>query len=237
VVTLEHGGKNPDIVFDDADRPEALAGVLRGMNFSWQGQSCGSTSRLYVQRSIYEEFIEDLGTEMRAMRIGDPLDESTDVGAIVSRQQYDSVRRYIAQGLEHPSARLVAGGLPEDGDGFFIAPTLFAIDDETGFSLAEEEIFGPVLVAMPFDDEADVIRRANALPLGLTASVWTTDLARAMRSVRDLEAGYVWVNWSSSHIPGTAFGGTKDSGVGREESVDELYSYTQSKNVYIRFGK
>jgi betaine-aldehyde dehydrogenase len=240
VVTLELGGKNPIVVFADAEREDALAGVLRGMNFSWQGQSCGSTSRVYVQRSIYDDFVSDLAAAMASMRLGDPLDESTDVGAIVSRQQFESVARYIELGTAHPQARLVTGGLPapgQHGGGFFIAPTLFAVDDDADFVLAREEIFGPVLVAVPFDDESEVIRRANALPFGLTASVWTTDLARAMRSVRDLETGHVWVNWSSAHVPGAAFGGVKDSGIGREEGIDELYSYTQSKNVYIRFGK
>jgi acyl-CoA reductase-like NAD-dependent aldehyde dehydrogenase len=208
------------------------------MNFTWQGQSCGSTSRLYVERPVYEEFLARLASKMAAMRVGDPLDESTDVGAIVSRQQYDSVLAYIKQGIEHDGARLLAGGLPEtSGGGLYIAPTLFAVDDDSCFALAQEEIFGPVLVAAPFDSEAEGVERANSLPLGLTASVWTADLARAMRCIRDIESGQVWVNWSSSHIPGASFGGIKDSGVGREESIEELYGYTQSKNVYIRFGK
>jgi acyl-CoA reductase-like NAD-dependent aldehyde dehydrogenase len=239
VVTLELGGKNPIVVFDDADLDAAIAGVLRGMNFSWQGQSCGSTSRLYVQRPIFDTFVERLAAEMAAMRVGDPTDEASDVGAVVSGAQFASVARYIELGRAHPRARLVVGGVVEDGPegGFYIAPTLFTIDDERDFALANEEIFGPVLVAAPFDDEHDVIERANALPLGLTASVWTTDLGRAMRAVRDLETGYAWVNASSTHIPGTAFGGVKDSGVGREEGLEELYSYTQSKNVYVRFGK
>jgi betaine-aldehyde dehydrogenase len=241
VVTLELGGKNPIIVFDDANREDALAGVLRGMNFNWQGQSCGSTSRLYVQRTMFEEFAQELADAMSAMRIGDPRDEATDVGAIVSRAQYESISEYIQQGVDDPRARLLAGGPPEPGangdGGFYIRPTLFAVEDDSNFELAREEIFGPVLVATPFDDEQSVVRRANALPLGLTASVWTTNLGRAMRTVRDLETGYVWVNWSSSHIPGTSFGGVKDSGVGREESLEELQSYTQVKNVYIRFGR
>ncbi len=238
VVTLELGGKNPIIVFEDADREAALAGAMRGMNFTWQGQSCGSTSRLYVQRSIYPEFVAELGRRMDAMVVGDPADEATDVGAVVSRQQYDSVARYIDGAVADPRARLVAGGPPragQYGDGYFVRPTLIALEQGEDLAVACEEIFGPVLVAMPFDGYDEVIERANALPLGLTASVWTTDLKRAMTAVRDLETGYAWVNWSSTHLPGTPFGGVKDSGVGREESLEELYGYTQAKNVYIRF--
>jgi betaine-aldehyde dehydrogenase len=238
VVTLELGGKNPIIVFPDADREAAVAGVLRGMNFTWQGQSCGSTSRLFVHRSIYAEFISQLGQRMDAMVVGDPTDEATDVGAIVSQQQYDSVSRYIRDAAADPRAQLVAGGLDGTTDrreGWFIRPTLFGLEHGDDLAVACEEIFGPVLVAMPFDTYDDVIERANRLPLGLTASVWTSNLALAMKSVRDLDTGYMWVNWSSSHVPGTPFGGVKDSGVGREEDLEELYGYTQAKNAYIRF--
>jgi acyl-CoA reductase-like NAD-dependent aldehyde dehydrogenase len=236
VVTLELGGKNPIIVFEDADRGAALDGVLRGMNFNWQGQSCGSTSRLYVQRAVFNGFVAELGRRMDEMIVGDPFDERTDVGAVVSLQQFESVSGFIARGLEDPALTLVAGGAPgHDGSsGCFIRPTLFTAEREDEF-LATHEIFGPVLIAMPFDEYDDVIARANSLPLGLTASVWTEDLATAMSATRDLETGYVWINWSSTHVPGTAFGGIKDSGVGREEGPEELYSYTQAKNVYIRF--
>jgi betaine-aldehyde dehydrogenase len=240
VVTLELGGKNPIIVFDDADLDAAVDGVVRGMNFTWQGQSCGSTSRLYAHRSIWDTLIARLTARLEEMVVGDPTDESTDVGAIVSQDQYDSVLRHLEAGKADPRATLLTGGVATDaGPGFFVRPTLFAIEsaDDTGVAIAEEEIFGPILVAVPFDDYGAVIQRANALPLGLTASIWTTSLERAMSAVRDIESGYVWVNWSSSHIPGTPFGGVKDSGVGREESIDELVSYTQSKNVYVRFGR
>jgi acyl-CoA reductase-like NAD-dependent aldehyde dehydrogenase len=197
---------------------------------------------------------------MDAMRVGDPLDEETEVGAIVSREQYESVARYIDSALADPRATLLAGGPPQPGRygrGWFIRPTLFSLEQggvadpglpgrgpqggtppsglEEDVAVACKEIFGPVLVAMPFDSYEEVIERANRLQLGLTASVWTRDLSRAMRAVRDLETGYAWVNWSSTHLPGTPFGGVKDSGVGREEGLEELYGYTQAKNVYIRF--
>jgi betaine-aldehyde dehydrogenase len=236
VVTLELGGKNPLIVFPDADLDAATAGVLRGMNFAWQGQSCGSTSRVYVHRSLFHQLVESLRERMDAMVVGDPRDEVTDAGPLVSADHYASVCRHIEAGLATPGLELVTGGLPEPGGvGYFVRPTLFAAPDGAAGPLFESEIFGPVLVVAPFDDYDEVLRQANALPLGLTASVWTRDLQTAMRAVRDLECGYVWVNASSMHVPGASFGGTKDSGVGREESIEELESFTQTKNVYIRF--
>ncbi|MEW1823127.1 aldehyde dehydrogenase family protein [Arthrobacter sp. NPDC080031] len=234
VVTLELGGKNPMIVFPDADFEEAIQGAIRGMNFAWQGQSCGSTSRLYVHRSIYRQFVEELGRRLDLMGMGDPLDEKTEVGPVVSRAQYEKVTSYFHSGIDD-GLELIAGGLPDPAQpGNFIRPTLFAAENEQS-RLFSEEIFGPVLVATCFDDYDEIIARANALPLGLTASVWTKDLATALKASRDIETGYVWVNWSSSHIPGASFGGVKDSGIGREEGLGELESFTQSKNIYIRF--
>jgi acyl-CoA reductase-like NAD-dependent aldehyde dehydrogenase len=237
VITLELGGKNPIIVFQDADLDAAVDGALRGMNFTWQGQSCGSTSRLYVHSTIYDEFIGRLATKMDGMRLGDPTDPATEVGPVVSRAQFDKVTGYIRDGIAQAGLDLVAGGLPDhDGsDGYYIRPTLFSAKPRETGPMYSEEIFGPVLVATSFDDYDDVIARANALPLGLTASVWTTDLRTAMRAVRDLETGYAWVNWSSTHVPGTSFGGVKNSGIGREEGLSELEGFTQSKNIYIRF--
>jgi acyl-CoA reductase-like NAD-dependent aldehyde dehydrogenase len=237
-VTLELGGKNPMIVFPDASLHDAVAGAVRGMNFTWQGQSCGSTSRLYVHHSLFDRFIGAVAEQMEQLVIGDPLDDTTDVGAVAYRAQYDKVVRYLDGARKDTRARLVTGGLPPDGafgEGFYVRPTLFALDHDDDLPVATEEIFGPILVAMPFDDFDEVVARANALPFGLTASVWTRDLTTAMRASGELAAGYVWVNWSSSHIPGTPFGGVKDSGVGREEGIEELYSYTQSKNVYVKY--
>jgi betaine-aldehyde dehydrogenase len=234
-VTLELGGKNPLIVFPDADVEEAVEGALRGMNFTWQGQSCGSTSRLLVHRSVYHEVLAELGRRIALLRVGDPLDEATDVGPLVSDGQRTKVARYIKMGLRDPGLDLIAGGEICSGPGYFVRPTLFAADNRPAGPLFTAEIFGPVLVAAPFDGYDEAIAVANGLPFGLTASVWTTDLATAMAAARDLHAGYVWINWSSSHLPGTAFGGVKNSGVGREEGIEELQSFTQSKNVYIRF--
>jgi betaine-aldehyde dehydrogenase len=236
VVTLELGGKNPMIVFADADLDEAVEGAVRGMNFAWQGQSCGSTSRLYVHRSIYPEFVGRLGRRLDSMVLGDPKLDSTDIGPVVSAAQYEKVIGYIRRGLDQGDLELVTGGLPDlEQAGYYIQPTLFSAPSGQSGPLFAEEIFGPVLVAAPFDDYDEVIEHANGLRVGLTASVWTRDLATAMRSSRDLHTGYVWVNWSSSHIPGASFGGVKDSGVGREEGLAELESFTQPKNIYIRF--
>lgn len=235
-VTLELGGKNPIVVFDDADVDAAIDGAIRGMNFTWQGQSCGSTSRLLVHRSLHADFVGRLGERLDAMRSGDPADPDTETGAIVHRRQYDKVLSYLQIGKDE-GLRLVAGGdAPEVvPGGMFVRPTLF--DGLTPSSrLFHEEIFGPVLGCMPFDDEAEALALANAVDYGLTASVYTRDLGRAHRMARDVEAGYVWVNDASRHFLGAPYGGFKDSGIGREEGIEEIESYTQIKNVNVNFG-
>lgn len=234
-VTLELGGKNPLIVFPDADLDDAISGALRGMNFTWQGQSCGSTSRLFVHRSIFNEFIERLGEQMDALRQGDPTDEDTEVGAIVSRRQFDKVMSFIRRGRDDPGIQLVAGGGPPHDDrlsGLFIRPTLFVSHDDDN-PLSQEEIFGPVLVAKQFDTYDEAISRANAVRFGLTASVWTSQLVTGLKAAQDLHAGYIWVNTVSTHILGAPFGGFKASGIGREEGIEEMLGYTQVKNVNI----
>ena len=153
----------------------------------------------------------------------------------MSLTQYSRIRQFIVAGISDPALDLVTGGEELDRPGFFIPPTLFSAPAGASGPLFTEEIFGPVLVATPFDDYDEAIRHANSLPLGLTASVWTTSLHTALAAARDIRTGYLWVNWSSEHIPGSSFGGVKNSGIGREESLEEIQSYTQSKNVYIRF--
>ncbi|MFI1164498.1 aldehyde dehydrogenase family protein [Streptomyces sp. NPDC020801] len=237
-VTLELGGKNPLVIFPDADLDLAITAAVRGMNFTWQGQSCGSTSRLLVHRDVYADFIQRLATQIEALRSGAPDDPDTETGAIVNALQLDKVNRYVQIGKDE-GARLVVGGNQLTGGDFaagnFVRPALFA-DVRPDSRLAQEEIFGPVLAAMPFDDYEDALRIANSVRYGLTASVFTRDLATAHRFARDVEAGYVWVNDVSRHTPGTPFGGFKDSGVGREEDIEELLSYTQPKNVHVSFG-
>lgn len=234
-VTLELGGKNPLIVFPDADVPAAVRGAVTGMNFTWQGQSCGSTSRVLVHRSLLEDFEAGLREALDGFVVGDPFDPATQMGALVSEPHYHRVRRFIAEGRADAATRLVSGDGDVPAAGLFVRPTVFAFPDGDHDSrILDTEIFGPVLAVVPFDDYEEAIARANSLPLGLTASVWTTSLDTATAAVRDLEAGYVWVNASSLHVPGAPFGGAKNSGVGREEDLSELYSYAQTKNVFIR---
>jgi len=236
-VTLELGGKNPIVVFPDADLDQAIDGALRGMNFTWQGQSCGSTSRLLVHRRLHADFVDRLAERMDGLRSGMPEDETTEIGAIVHRRQYEKVLSYIALGHEEGARLVVGGGPPGDPAltrGMFVRPTLFD-DVRPDSRLAQEEIFGPVLAAMTFETYDEALRIANGISLGLSASVFTRDLATAHRFARDIEAGYVWVNDSSRHFPGTSFGGFKDSGVGREEGFEELVSYSQLKNVNVLF--
>ncbi len=236
-VTLELGGKNPIVVFPDADLDLAVEGAIRGMNFTWQGQSCGSTSRLLVHRDCYDDVVTKVGERLAAMRPGSPLDPASDTGAIVTPQQLDKVLSYIEIG-KGERARLVTGGVRlTDGDlaqGNFVTPALFADVDPAG-RLATEEIFGPVLAAIPFGDYDEAVAIANSVEYGLTASVFTRDLRTALAFSRDVDAGYVWVNETSRHFIGAPFGGVKNSGVGREEDLEEIESYTQLKSVNIRF--
>jgi acyl-CoA reductase-like NAD-dependent aldehyde dehydrogenase len=234
-LSLELGGKNPMIVFPDADLSKVVAGVIRGMNFSWQGQSCGSTSRLFVHRSVHDRVLDELAVSVDALRIGDPHDRSSQVGPINSKPQPDKDLRYIEVAASE-GARVVAGGGPPSGDqfsrGYWLRPTVFA-DVTPEMRIFNEEVFGPVLSVIPFDDTDQVIEMANAVEYGLTAAVWTRDLATALTTARRLETGYVWINGTSAHFPGCSFGGHKNSGTGTEEGFEELLSYTENKTVHV----
>jgi betaine-aldehyde dehydrogenase len=236
-VTLELGGKNPIVVFPDAGIDKAVDGVVRGMNFNFQSQSCGSTSRLIVHRELHDTFVEAVAERFRSLRIGLPTDEATEIGPLINARQYEKVRGYIELGKQE-GARLVVGGTPPDDEtlanGFFMRPALFDGVD-MGMRLAKEEIFGPVLAVLPFDSYDQALAMANDTRFGLTASVFTTDLRTAHAFARDVEAGFVWVNDSNRHFLGTPFGGFKDSGTGRDEDIEEMNSYTQVKNVNILF--
>ncbi|MCH8056066.1 MAG: aldehyde dehydrogenase family protein, partial [Deltaproteobacteria bacterium] len=196
-------------------------------------QSCGSTSRLFLHEKIHDEFLEKVIRRIEKIRIGQPLDPATEMGCLVSEEQYQKVLRYIDYGKQE-GAHLVAGGGRPKGEtfkkGYFLQPTVFD-QVKMDMRIAREEIFGPVLSVLTWNDPEEVIRQANAVDYGLTASIWTRDLARAYKIAERLEAGYLWINGSSRHFLGVPFGGYKQSGIGREESLEELLSYVQTKAV------
>ena len=234
-VTLELGGKNPMIVFPDNDPDLIAAAAVGGMNFSWQGQSCGSTSRLMVHADLYDAVVERVMALVRNLRVGDPMDPNVDMGPLNSRRHYDKVLRHIAEGRES-GARLVAGGERPVGErfqrGFWMQPTVFS-DVTPAMKLWKEEIFGPVLSIGRWSSVAEVGALANSTEFGLTAAIWTHDIQQALRMAKVVRAGHVWINGFSRHFLGVPFGGMKNSGIGREEGIEELLSYTETKTINI----
>jgi len=233
-VTLELGGKSPLIVFEDASIANAVAGAMLG-NFYSAGEVCSNGTRVFVHRSIRAQFIEELRSRTQAMKIGNPLDPATQVGALISREHMEKVLGFIARGRAQ-GARLVTGGARvTSGDlanGFFVAPTVFeACRDD--MDIVRQEIFGPVMAVLEFEDEAEVIARANATEFGLSAAVFTRDLARAHRVIAQLQAGTCWINHYNVTPVELPFGGVKLSGLGRENGRAALEHYTQLKSVYV----
>ncbi|HET9662726.1 MAG TPA: aldehyde dehydrogenase family protein [Burkholderiales bacterium] len=236
-VSLELGGKSPSIVFPDADDERVVEGVVSGMRFTRQGQSCTAGSRLFLHRSIFDSFLQKLTARLATLKIGDPLDETTDMGAIINRKQFDRVCGYIADGLQQKGARLVMGGLPPgDGplsSGYFVEPTVFA-EVRNDWRIAREEIFGPVMAAIPWTEESEAIRMANDSHYGLAAYVWTHDIGRALRTAHAVEAGWVQINQGLGQSMGHSYGGVKQSGIGREFSLEGMLdSFTQRKSVTV----
>lgn len=235
-VILELGGKNAFIVYPDAHLKEAAAGAVHGMNFLWCGQSCGSTSRLFIHESVYEQVLTDvLEIIQTTHQPGLPTEWETTMGCLVSQLGYDKVMQYIEAG-KREGARLILGGKrPEDpklANGFFVEPTVF-VDVKPQMRIAREEIFGPVLSVFKWSKEDELFEVVNGVEYGLTCSIWTQNLNTALRAANAVRAGYVWINGSSVHFTGAPFGGYKQSGIGREECLEELLEFTQIKNVNI----
>lgn len=236
-VMLELGGKNPIVVFPDVGIDRAVEGTVKAMAFSWQGQSCGSGSRAFVHESLVDEFVERTAAAFDVVTVGDPMDPTSDMGAMVSEAHYDRVLGRIVDGRES-GARLVTGGEPatvEGLDGYFVRPTLFA-DVPEDSTLATEEIFGPVLSVFAWADYDDLVERVNGVEYGLTASIWTDSLRDAMETAERVDAGYVWINDHGPHYLGTPFGGVKRSGIGKKHCMEELEAHTRVKNVNVNLA-
>ena len=230
-VTMELGGKSPLIIFDDADLENAVSGAILA-NFYSTGQICSNGTRVFVQRKIQDAFLERLVERLGQAVIGDPQDETTNFGPMVSQRQLDIVLEYFEK-AKNEGARLITGGIPITGDGFFIEPTVFA-DVTDDMTIACEEVFGPLMSVLTFDDEKEVIKRANATEFGLAAGVFTKDLSRGHRMVDALDAGTCFINSYNDAPVEVPFGGVKMSGVGRENSKAAITHYSQLKSVFVR---
>ena len=237
-VTLELGGKSPNIVFDDADLDKAVVGALAGI-FAATGQTCVAGSRLLVQRGVHDRMVAALAERAQQIRLGDPTDLSTEMGTAANQPQFERILQKIAA-ASNEGARLVAGGAQAKGDGMerglFIEPTIFA-DVANTMAIAQEEVFGPVLSIIPFETEDEAITIANQTKYGLASGIWTTDLSRALRVSRAINAGTVWVNTYRAIAVQAPFGGFKDSGYGRERGEVALEEFTATKNVMINFSE
>jgi betaine-aldehyde dehydrogenase len=235
-IMLELGGKNALIAYPDADVDEVADGVIGGMNFTWCGQSCGSTSRAFLHEKIHDAVIERVKTRIARFKPGIPTDPATTMGAIISKVQLDRIIGYI-ESAKSEGARLVhGGGRPTDpalAKGYYVEPTVFA-DVTPTMKIAREEIFGPVLSVFKWSDEVAMLEQVNSVEYGLTGSIWTNDLSTAHRTAAAVEAGYIWINEVSKHFLGAPFGGYKQSGVGREECMEEMLSFTQEKNIHVK---
>jgi acyl-CoA reductase-like NAD-dependent aldehyde dehydrogenase len=232
-VTLELGGKSPNLVFADADLDDAIPSSVWSIYYA-AGQSCEARSRVLVEKSIYDDFVSRFAGYVQQLKVGDPLDPETQIGSLISTAHRDRVHGYVERGREE-GVEVVAGGGPGDGKGAFYQPTVLA-GVRNDMVVAQEEIFGPVVAAIPFEDEADAVRIANDVKYGLFATVWTGDPARGHRVARAIKAGMVGINTPYTAFPGIPFGGYKQSGFGRELSIDTLELYLETKGVLLSTG-
>jgi len=236
-VTLELGGKSPIVVFDDADIESARNASLTN-NFFSTGQVCSNGTRVFVQRGVYEAFLDGLAERVAGLRVGDPFDPETVIGPLVSREHHTKVMSYMELARASGARHIVGGDLPSDPSltsGNYVTPAVFAdCDDDMGF--VTDEVFGPLMAVLPFDDETEVIARANATPYGLSGAVFSRDLARANRVANAIEAGSVWINDYGTLPESVPFGGYKHSGIGRENGYHSIEHYTQVKMIYTNLG-
>jgi acyl-CoA reductase-like NAD-dependent aldehyde dehydrogenase len=236
-VSLELGGKSPNIVFEDADLESAVNGVVSGI-FAATGQTCLAGSRLLVQRSVHDDVVRRVVELAGTAQMGNPREETTQVGPIATRPQLAKVLDYIDIAQQEGARPVLGGGRaerPECGNGWFVEPTIFTGVDNS-MRIAQEEVFGPVLAVIPFDDEDDAVRIANDSRFGLGAGVWTSDIGRAFRMSERIQSGTVWVNTYRAVSFMAPFGGVKDSGLGRENGAEAIEAYLETKTVWVNTG-
>lgn len=234
-ITLELGGKNPMVIFPDVDPDAASDSAVEGMNFSWQGQSCGSNSRVLVHDDIYDEIVARIVERVGKIRVGDPMSVETGMGPINSAKSYDHAMSFLDRD-ETAGARLMTGGKRPDGPeferGYWLEPTVFA-DVTPGMRLWREEVFGPILSISRWGDYETMIEQANDTEFGLSGAIWTNDITVALKTARRLRAGSIFVNGSNKHFVGMPWGGFKNSGIQREEGVEEIQSYLETKAINV----
>lgn len=237
-VSLELGGKNPSIVFPDAVDDELIDGLLAASRFTRQGQSCTAGSRLFLHEDVYDEVLDRLVIKLGALKVGDPLDEASDMGAVINAKQHSQISSFLEDGRLHPDMTTVLGGdIPTAGpltEGYYHVPTVFG-GARNDFRLAQEEIFGPVLVAIRWKHVDEVVRMANDSHYGLAAYVWTHDLDKALSTAHRIDAGWVQVNQGGGQVVGQSYGGYKQSGIGREVSLEGMLAgFTQTKQINVK---